>query len=354
VGNRLGPLGERDLDAMEEKLSEAFSGGACGFSTGLMYAPGESAPLEELERLCRVVARHGKTYATHIRNYSDRLAEAVEEQIEIARHTGCRLQISHLQAVGAKNWHRQAPALEAIERAREEGIDVAFDCYPYVAGSTVLTQWLPQWTLEGGIDGLLARLGDRTLRRRIAAETVAGLAQGWEDLFISSIGSRANQILVGQSLAAIAETLGQPPEEVVLDLLCEEKGNVNILGFNQSEENLRQTLTHPLSNVISDGFYVRGRPHPRLYGTFPYLLGQVSRERRWMALVDAVHKITQRPAERFGIPRRGRLEKGFFADVVVFDPQTIGSPATYDNPQQAPAGIRQVFRSGRQLPIGQG
>jgi 3-hydroxyacyl-CoA dehydrogenase, NAD binding domain len=145
VENHLGPLSERDLDWMEHKLSESIEQGACGFSTGLMYSPGASAPFGELERLCRVVARQGKTYATHMRDYGDHLAEAVDEQLQLARKTGCRLQISHLQAVGPRNWDKQQAALDKIATAAADGIDVGFDCYPYTRGSTVLTQLLPQW-----------------------------------------------------------------------------------------------------------------------------------------------------------------------------------------------------------------
>ena len=287
AGTRLGPLSTAELDGMEGTLDESLAAGACGFSTGLMYSPGESAPFEELERLCRVVARRGKTYTTHMRDYGFRLLEAVDEQIELARRTGCRLQISHFQAVGEANWSRQALALERIERARDEGIDVAFDCYPYVAGSTVLSQLLPQRALEGGTAGLVGRLTDRTERSRIASETIAGMAHRWTDLFISAVASAANQPVVGLSIQAIADMRGCEPIDVVLDLLVEERGAVNMLEFNQSPENLRQTLTHPLSNIISDGFYVNGRPHPRLHGTFPELLGGICREKRWMELPEA-------------------------------------------------------------------
>jgi N-acyl-D-aspartate/D-glutamate deacylase len=347
AGNKLGALGERDLDRMEQKLSEALSDGAAGFSTGLMYSPGASAPVAELERLCRVVARFGKIYTTHMRSYSWQLVEAVEEQLQLARATGCRLQISHLQAVGPDNWPKQAQALEKIEQARTEGLDVAFDCYPYTHGSTVLTQLLPQWALEGGVGELLARLSDPHERPRIVAETEAELAQGWESVFISAVGSEANRPLVGKSIAAIANERGSKPAECVMDLLLEESAQVNMLERNQSEENLRQTLSHPLAIVISDGFYVKGRPHPRLHGTFPTLLGEMCRERGWLSLSDAVRKISGAPAERFGIKQRGKLARGCVADVTVFDPRTVGSPATYENPVAAPVGIRQVFRSGR-------
>jgi len=346
VENRLGPVSEHDLNWMEETLSESLQQGACGFSTGLMYSPGASAPFGELERLCRVVARHGKTYATHMRDYGDHLAEAVDEQLELARRTGCRLQISHLQAVGPRNWDKQRAVLDKIESAAASGIDVGFDCYPYTRGSTVLTQLLPQWALEGGMNGLLARLADPNERARIAAETEAGLAQGWDGIWISSVESQRNHGLTGKTVGAIAKDRAREPVEVAMDLIQEERGRVNMLEQNQSEPNLLQTLSHPLSCIISDGFYVQGRPHPRLYGTFPLLLGEMSRERGWLTLAEAVHKITDKPAHRFGIKKRGRLQKGYFADLVVFDPETVHSPATYENPALAPTGIRHVFRNG--------
>ena len=334
---------------MEQKLSESLEEGACGFSTGLMYSPGASAPFAELERLCRVVVRHGKTYATHMRGYGDFLVEAVEEQLQLARRTGCHLQISHFQAVGTRNWNKQAVALEKIENAVAEGLDVGFDCYPYLAGSTVLTQLLPQWSLAGGIEGLLARLADGADRQRIATETDVSLEQGWNNILIAALETPANGGWIGQSIATIATARGREPVEVVLDLIQEEQGRVNMLEMNQSQANLRETLSHPLSCVISDGFYVKGRPHPRLYGTFPLLLGEMSRERGWLSLAAAIHKITEKPARRFSISRRGRLERGYFADLVVFDPATVNSPASYETPTLPPRGICHVFRNGIEI-----
>jgi dihydroorotase/N-acyl-D-amino-acid deacylase len=281
-----------------------------------------------------------------MRDYGDHLEEAVDEQLELARRTGCRLQISHLQAIGPRNWDKQRTVLEKIESAAEEGMDVGFDCYPYTRGSTVLTQLLPQWALEGGIDSLLARLADQAERERIATETEATLAQGSSGILISSVESPSNRALIGRTIAVIAEDRAREPVETVLDLIHEEHGCVNMLEVNQSESNLRRTLSHPLSCIISDGSYVKGRPHPRLCGTFPLLLGEISRKRAWLTLADAAHKITDKPARRFGIAKRGRLERGYFADVVVFDPDTINSPATYENPTLAPIGIRHVYRNG--------
>jgi dihydroorotase/N-acyl-D-amino-acid deacylase len=347
AGNRQGPLSEAEVSRMEDLLDEAFSAGAAGFSTGLMYAPGSSAPASELERLCRVVRRRGKIYTSHIRSYFAELVPAIEEQIELARRSGCRVQISHLQAAGAVNWPQQPRALETIEKARAEGIDIAFDCYPYVAGSTVLTQLLPQRALDGGIDAMLARLQDAGERRNIAGEVVSTISWRWTDIYISAVRSAKNAGAVGRNLQELGEERACPPIDAAIDLLLEESGQVNMLCFNQSEENLRMSLTHPLAIVISDGFYVNGRPHPRLWGTFPFLLGEICRERKWLRLEEAVQKITSGPAERFNIRDRGVLRTGAFADVTVFDPEKVASPATYDHPEQPPVGLEYVFREGK-------
>jgi dihydroorotase/N-acyl-D-amino-acid deacylase len=314
-----------------------------------MYAPGSSAPADELEALCRVVARHGKVYATHMRSYFSELVPAIEEQVGLARASGCRLQISHLQAVGAANWPEHPKALSTIEKAAAEGIDIAFDCYPYVAGSSVLTQLLPQEVLNGGTEAMLVRLTDRDQRSRIAAQVTSTIAWRWQDVYISAVGSQANAGTVGRNLSQIGEERCCEPVDVLIDLIVEERGEVNMISFNQSEENLRLSLTHPLAIVISDGFYVKGRPHPRLHGTFPLLLGTVSRKRGWLTVAEAIHKITQRPAERFNMRGRGTLTPGAFADIAVFDANEVDSPATYEQPELPPAGIRYVFRNGKRL-----
>jgi dihydroorotase/N-acyl-D-amino-acid deacylase len=337
------------VDRVEGLLSDAISAGAAGLSTGLMYAPGSSSPFEELERLCAVVARHGAVYATHMRTYFGGLADAVEEQLTLARRTGCRLQISHLQAAGAANWPVQPRALQAIERGAAEGLDVRFDCYPYKAGSTVLTQILPQSALEGGAAAMVDRLNDPVQRKQITEEILRTNPWRWSDIYITAMGSDRNRDAVGRNLEEISQARGKDPVEVIFDLLTDERGAVNMLCFNQSDENLRASLSHPLSMVGSDGFYVKGRPHPRLHGTFPTLLGVYVREKGWLTLEQAVHKITGAPAERFHLPDRGLLKPGNAADVTVFDPATIGTPATYEQPELPPVGIRHVFRDGVQM-----
>ncbi|HEU5402215.1 MAG TPA: D-aminoacylase [Terriglobales bacterium] len=346
AGNKQGALSEAEIRSMESLLAEALDAGAAGLSTGLMYAPGSSAPSEELQRLCNVTAERGKIYTSHIRSYFSELVNAVQEQIELARHSGGKLQISHLQAVGAANWHLQSEAIAAMEQARAEGIDVEFDCYPYVAGSSVLTQLLPQSALDGGISALMERLRDAKKRQLIRDEVQRSIPWRWSDIHISSVGSEANLGAIGKTLEEIANESRCEPVDGMLDLLLQEEGDANMLCFNQSTENLRASLSHPFATIISDGFYVKGRPHPRLHGTFPLLLGTVARDRGWLTLPEAVHKITGKPAARYALKNRGLLKPGYFADIVAFRADVIDSPATYESPQLAPLGIQAVYRNG--------
>jgi dihydroorotase/N-acyl-D-amino-acid deacylase len=344
AGNDSRALTSRELDAMSNLLDEALQEGAAGLSSGLMYFPGSGASPQELTALCRVVARRGGVYATHMRSYSDRLVEAVEEQISIAESSGCRLQISHLQAAGPDNWHLQQHALAAIERASKRGIDVAFDAYPWLAGCTVLTQVLPQTALDGGISKLLSRLADPIQRESIRPHIKAEAR--WNDVVITSAANKA-AALVGRSIQEIADERGNQPENVVMDILLEQQGNVNIVEHAQSIDNLRALLTHSLAIVITDGVYTSGRSHPRLYGTFPMLLGEMVRERGWLSLEEAVHKVTGKPAAVFNLQNRGLVAAGYIADVTVFNPKTVRTDATYEIPNVDPIGFKAVLRNGK-------
>jgi len=344
AGNTSRALTNRELDTMSGLLDEALQEGAAGFSSGLMYAPGSGASPLELITLCRVVARRGGVYATHMRNYSDLLLEAVDEQISIAEASECRLQISHLQAAGPENWPLQQRALEVIEKASARGIDVAFDAYPWLAGCTVLTQVLPQTALDGGISQLLLRLADPVQREAIRPQIKAEAR--WNEVVITSAAKNPAS-LVGRSIQDIADERGSDPHSVILDILLEQRGDVNIVEHAQSMENLHALLTHPLAMIITDGVYTSGRSHPRLYGTFPLLLGEVVRERKWLNLEEAVHKVTGKPAATFHLSDRGRIAKGYVADVTVFNPKTVHTDASYDMPAVAPVGIKSVLRNGR-------
>jgi dihydroorotase/N-acyl-D-amino-acid deacylase len=281
-----------------------------------------------------------------MRSYSSRLVDAVKEQISIAEAAECRLQISHLQAAGEDYWALQQRAIEAIEEAFARGVDVAFDAYPWLAGSTVLTQVLPQSAMEGGTSKLLVRLTDPMQRESIRRE-VRPEAR-WSGVVVTSVAHDSGS-LVGRSIQEVAHQRGIEPESAVLDLLLEQQGDVNIVEHCQSLENLHALLTHPLATVVTDGVYTRGRSHPRLYGTFPLLFGDIVRERGWLSLEDAVHKITGKPATIFHLNSRGRIAPGHVADITVFDPDTIHTDASYEMPAVAPTGVRSVWRNGKMV-----
>jgi dihydroorotase/N-acyl-D-amino-acid deacylase len=270
--------------------------------------------------------------------------EAVEEQISIAEASGCRLEISHLQAAGEDFWPLQQRAVDAIEQASARGIDVAFDVYPWLAGSTVLTQVLPQDALDGGIPQLLERLRDpaqrESIRPRINPEA------RWTGVVITS-AAHNESALVGRSIQDIADERGNDPQSVAMDILLEQEANVVIVEHCQSVDNLHALLTHPLATVITDGVYTRGRSHPRLYATFPLLLGEMVRERGWLTVEEAVHKVTGKPAATFHLRERGRIAGGYVADITVFDPKAVHTDATYEAPDVPPTGIKSVFRNGK-------
>lgn len=343
AGNTSRALTSREMDTMTALLDQSLQEGAAGFSSGLMYAPGSGASQEELIALCRVVARRGKVYATHMRSYSAGLLEAVAEQISIAKASGCRLEISHLQAAGEDYWPLQQRAIEMIEQASASGVDVAFDAYPWLAGSTVLTQVLPQSALDGGIPNLLSRLRDpierESIRKKIKPEA------RWNGVVITA-ASHDEDSLVGRSVEDLASERGTDPESTVMDLLLEQDGGVMIVEHCQSLENLRALLTHPLATVITDGVYTAGRSHPRLYATYPRLFSEMVRDRGWLSLEEAVYKVTGKPAASFHLADRGRIASGYAADLVVFDPAHIHSSATYEKPDVPPEGIEWVFREG--------
>lgn len=346
AGNTNRELTEVELDQMCGLLAEAIEQGAAGFSSGLMYAPGSGATMKELTALARVAARRNAVYATHMRSYSEGLVEAVEEQIDVAHAAGCALQISHLQAAGDAYWPLQQRAIERIEEAEADGVDVSFDAYPWLAGSTVMTQILPQWALHGGTAQLLKRLADSAERERIRPDIKPEAR--WTGVILTSVPQREDQF-VGRSIAELAAERRSTPEDTVMDVLLEQDAEVMIVEHCQSRENLHALLTHPLATVVTDGVYTRGRSHPRLYATFPLLLGDLVRERKWLRLEEAIHKVTAKPAERFQMTGQGRIAPGYSGDLTVFDPNLIHTDATYERPDVAPTGICSVWRKGKMV-----
>ena len=261
------------------------------------------------------------------------------------RDAGFRFRISRQPArITGRCSSGESPA---IEHAHADGVDVSFDAYPWLAGSTVLTQILPQWALNGGTGQLLARLADPAVRAQIRPQIQPEAR--WNGVVITS-ASKDEASLVGRSMEQIARERGSTPEDVVMDILLEQEGQVNIVEHCQSRENLaRFLLKHPLATVVTDGVYTRGRSHPRLYATFPLLFGELVRERKWMSLEGAVHKVTDRPARTFHISDRGRLAPGYIADMTIFNPDAIRTDATYEVPDVPPIGINSVWRNGKRL-----
>lgn len=350
------PATPDELARMVSMVERAVAGGACGASSGLEYTPGAFASREELIALCGPLAKHGLTYATHMRNEDDRLLDSIVESIAVARGAGCALQISHLKTQGPRNWPRLDDAFAQIEAAGAAGLDVAFDRYPYIAYWTGLTNLFPVWSRDGGTDAFFGRLDDAAIAPRVRAETLAKveLIGGWNNVQIAAVRAEEDRPAEGQRLGAYASALGAEPYELAMSLLRRSDGSVGMVGFAMSEENLERILAHPLGMVCSDGGAFategptrRGSPHPRGIGSFPRVLGRYVRERKTLTLADAIRKMTSLPASRARLGDRGRLAPGLPADVVVFDPETVADRATFEAPFQYPVGISAVAVNGQ-------
>lgn len=349
------PTTAAELDTMIGLLDEALAAGAAGLSTGLYYAPGLFATTDEVIGLAKVVARRGGYYASHIRNEAEGLLEALDEAIAIGRASGAPVHISHLKAAGTRNWEKAEAAVAKIEAARRDGLDVTCDVYPYHFSSTSLQAVIPPWALDGGSAALVARLVDPTTRSRVIQGIKDGLPgweniyhnAGWEKIIISTVTSEANQAVQGQSVAQAAAAAGADPFEWAMDLLVAEQGAVNIIAGSMNEENVARFLALPFAMIGSDGAPRGGKPHPRVYGTFPRVLRRFVRERKSLTLEEAVRKMTSASAARLGLTDRGRIQVGARADAVLFDPATVGDTASFDDPCRYPVGVKAVAVAGR-------
>jgi N-acyl-D-aspartate/D-glutamate deacylase len=316
MGMESRPPSVEQMDRMKELLEEALAAGAIGLSTGLIYPPGMFATTEELIELCRVVARHGGIYASHIRDEGVRLLEATEEAIRIGREADVPVQISHHKASGRANWGKVVDSLALIDRARAEGQDVTVDVYPYTAGSTLLAIFLAAGEEEGGPEDVIVAAAPRSPE------------------------------VEGKTLQEIGELMGLPPWDAG-QRLVQEDPSVVAIGFGMDEEDVRRVMAHPAAMIGSDGIpSAGGKPHPRLYGTFPRVLGTYVRREKVLGLEEAIHKMTDLPALKHRLAERGRLAVGYHADVTVFDPRRIDDIATYQDPRRYPDGIHYVIVNG--------
>jgi len=356
VGNESRVATPAELERMTAMVTRAIADGACGGSSGLEYTPGAFASLAELVALARPLAARRLPYATHMRNEDDRLLDAIDEAIAVARGAGCPLHISHLKTQGPRNWGKLDDAFARIERAKSNGVNVSFDRYPYVAYWTGLTSLFPVWSRDGGTGAFLARLADTAVAPRIRAATLqkVELIGGWDNVQISAVRAPADSAAAGRRLGSYATALGSDPYALTVALLERSEGDVGMVGFAMSEGNLERILAHPRCTVCTDGggFAVdgptrRGSPHPRGIGTFPRVLGRYVREQKIMTLAEAIRKMTSLPATLMRLADRGRLAAGFAADVVVLDPAAVADRATFEQPFQYPVGIDAVIVNGR-------
>jgi N-acyl-D-amino-acid deacylase len=352
------------LQRMQELVREAMREGAIGVGSALIYAPGSYADTDELIALVAAAAEYGGTYISHIRSEGDRLEEAVQEIIKIASLTGAPAEIYHLKAMGKSNWHKLLNVFGMIENAQQAGVEVTADIYNYTAGATGLDAAMPLWVQEGGHDAWVERLRDPAIRERVIREMKLP-GDDWENFFVHA--GPENMLLLafknpdlkpltGKTLLEVSEERGTSPADTVLDLVIEDDSRVGVAYTVMSEDNLRRKIAKPWISFVSDsgalaneGVFMLSNPHPRAYGTFARLLGEYSRDENVVSLPEAIRRMTSLPAYNINIRNRGQLTEGYFADVVVFDPDEIAAMATYDEPHQYAVGVEHVFVNGEHV-----
>jgi N-acyl-D-amino-acid deacylase len=351
-----------ELDSMRALMQQAMEDGALGVGSSLIYAPACFADTDELIALAEVAAAYGGMYISHIRNEGAQLLEAIDELLTISRRSGAPAEIWHLKASGPANWHKLDAAIERVEMARAEGLRITADMYTYSASSTGLDATMPGWVQEGGHRAWVERLQDPSVRARLRHElSRTGAEQhneflGAEKILLIGFRTEALKPLTGHSLADVAAMRGTSPEDTIMDLIVEDDSRVACVFFTMSEDNVRKAVGTPWVSFCSDsqslapeGVFLKNSTHPRAYGAFARLLGKYVRDERVLPLEEAVRRLSALPAENLGLDRRGRLMRGQFADVVVFDPNAIQDHATFDRPHQYASGVKHVFVNGVQV-----
>ncbi len=344
---------QAELGRMKDIVRREFESGALGLSTGLIYVPCAYGDREELTALSEVVAEYRKILVVHQRSEADTILESMDEMIDISRKTGVRLHFSHFKICGQKNWRQLDKVLDKLDQAIAEGLAITFDQYPYIAGSTMLGVILPPWAHDGGTDRLLQRLRDSVARKKMAEDIKNGIAgwdnfidfAGYEGIYITSVKHAVNETVVGKNLLEIGEIRGKEPLEAAMDLLVEEENAVGMVDFYGKEQHLIQILRRKEGNVCTDGL-LSGKPHPRVYGSFPRVLARYVKEQPILSLEEAVHKMTFKAAQTFSLSGRGAILEGYHGDLVIFDFDRVRDLGTYQEPAQYPLGIETVIING--------
>lgn len=359
------PATEDELEAMRQMTKQAMEEGAMGIGSSLIYAPAFYADTEELIEVSRVAGRYGGMYISHMRSEGNRFLESINELMRIASEGNLPAEIYHLKASGEENWHKLDLAIAKIDSARAAGLPISTNMYTYTAGSTGLNASMPPWVQEGGFDAWAERLQDPEIRKKLQVEMTTP-TNDWENLLLAAgsadkcllVGFKNDSLkyLTGKTLADVAVMRDKSPEETAMDLVWQDGSRVQAVYFLMSEENVRKQIKLPYMSFGSDagaltaeGETLQSSTHPRTYGNFSRLLGKYVREEKIISLEEAIHKLTSLPASRLKLKRRGSLQAGYFADIVVFDPETIIDHATFDEPHQYSTGMVHVFVNGEQV-----
>ena len=342
-----------ELQRMKMLVRRAMEEGAMGLGSSLPYIPAPFSTTEELVALTKVVAEYDGMYISHIRNEGDDIFPAVEELITIVRESGARGEIYHLKASHKRNYDKLDGVIDMIEAARAEGLPVTADIYTYNASSTGLNYDLPAWVKEGGHEKFVERLQDPAMRERVIAETEMIPP---EDLLLVSFRNKDLRYLTGKTLAEVSEMRGTSPVETAMDLIVEDDSRIGTVRFTMSEDNIRKKIALPWVSICSDSGsvapeppFTNSQPHPRAYGSFARLLGKYVREEQIITLEDAIYRMTGLPATNLKLDRRGKLAAGNYADIVIFDPETVIDQATFEDPHQLATGVLHVFVNGGQV-----
>ena len=345
---------EEELEKMCNITRREMEAGAIGLSTGLIYMPCAYSQSKEIIEMCKVVAEYDGLFVIHQRSEADTILESMEEVIQIGRESGVRVHYSHFKVCGKKNWDKIDKVLELLKKAKEEGIKVSFDQYPYVAGSTMLGVILPPWVHDGGTNKVIERLDDPELRKKMIHDIETGIP-GWDNfvefagldqIFVTSVKTKKNEDVIGLNLIELGKLRGKDPYNATFDLLYEEENAVGMVDFYGTEEHVQLFMKQPEMNACTDGL-LGGKPHPRVFGAFPRILGKYVREDKALTLEEAIYKMTKKPAETFNMVGRGEVKVGNYADLCIFNPDTIIDKGTFTDPVQYPEGIEHVMVNGK-------
>jgi len=369
---RLNSIGEdnrdptpAEMDSMKMLVKQAMEEGAMGVGSSLIYPPAFFAKTNELVELCKVAASYGGSYISHMRSEGDKLHEAIEELITIAREAKIHAEIYHLKAAGKDNWGKMDSAIRRIERAQREGQNVTADMYTYIAGGTGLTATMPPALQDGGFGKLRERLQNPAIRKQLKKE-MNTKTDKWENFFYG-VGTPENILVVGfkqdslkkytgKTLAQLAKEFGKSPEETAMDLIIKDSTRVECIYFLMNEENVKKQVAIPWVSFGSDegsytteGIFLKSMAHPRAYGCFARVLGKYCRDEKLISLQEAIRKLSNLPAKNLKIQKRGDLKVGNYADIVIFDPAKVKDNATFEKPHQYAEGMIHVFVNGTQV-----